>query len=118
MPVLWTKGVETGRITMNEFVAVTSSNIAKILNIYPRKGAIAVGGRRRRRGCDPKKSKTITAAAQRSIIDYNVFEGVEVERSAALHALARRDRLRRRQNDSPRPVSRPSSCPASPSRGQ
>ena len=38
MPVLWTRGVATGRLTMNEFVAVTSSNIAKILNIYPRDG--------------------------------------------------------------------------------
>ena len=40
MPVLWTYGVETGRLTMNEFVSVTSTNIAKILNIYPQKGAI------------------------------------------------------------------------------
>src|SRR5208337_1855394 len=40
MPVLWTYGVGTGRLTMNEFVAVTSTNIARILNMYPRKGAI------------------------------------------------------------------------------
>ena len=43
MPMLWTHGVNTGRLTMNEFVAVTSTNIAKILNIYPKKGAILVG---------------------------------------------------------------------------
>ena len=43
MPVLWTYGVETGRLTMNEFVAVTSTNSARILNLYPRKGAILPG---------------------------------------------------------------------------
>ena len=43
LPMLWTYGVETGRLTMNEFVAVTSTNIAKILNIYPQKGAIVEG---------------------------------------------------------------------------
>ena len=43
LPMLWTYGVATGRLTMNEFVAVTSTNIAKILNIYPKKGAILVG---------------------------------------------------------------------------
>ena len=79
MPVLWTKGVRTGRLTMNEFVAVTSTNIAKILNIYPRKGAIAVGAEADIVVWDPKKKKTITAATQASAIDYNVFEGFEVE---------------------------------------
>jgi dihydropyrimidinase len=43
LSVLWTKGVETGRLTPNEFVAVTSTNIAQILNIYPQKGALLVG---------------------------------------------------------------------------
>ena len=36
-------GVNTGRLTLNEFVAATSSISAKILNIYPRKGAIVPG---------------------------------------------------------------------------
>ena len=78
MPVLWTRGVSTGRLTMNEFVAVTSTNIAKILNVYPRKGAIVVGADADLVVWDPKKSKTITAATQASAIDYNVFEGFEV----------------------------------------
>jgi dihydropyrimidinase len=78
LPVLWTKGVRTGRLTMNEFVAVTSSNIAKILNIYPRKGAIAVGSDADIVVFDPKKKKTISAKKQMSVIDYNVFEGVKV----------------------------------------
>jgi dihydropyrimidinase len=79
MPVLWTRGVSTGRLTMNEFVAVTSSNIARILNVYPRKGAIAVGSDADIVVWDPKKKKTITARNQLSAIDYNVFEGFEVE---------------------------------------
>ena len=78
LPMLWTYGVATGRITMNEFVAVTSTNIAKILNIYPRKGAILVGADADIVVWDPKRSKTITAKSQQSAIDYNVFEGKEV----------------------------------------
>jgi len=78
MPMLWTYGVTTGRITMNEFVAVTSTNIAKILNIYPKKGAILVGADADIVVWDPKRSKTISAKNQQSAIDYNVFEGKEV----------------------------------------
>ncbi|MBW6505668.1 MAG: dihydropyrimidinase [Rhodobacteraceae bacterium] len=78
MPMLWTHGVRTGRITMNEFVAVTSSNIAKILNCYPQKGAILVGSDADIVVWDPEASKTISAKTQQSAIDYNVFEGKEV----------------------------------------
>jgi len=78
MPLLWTHGVNTGRLTMNEFVAVTSTNIAKILNVYPRKGAILVGADADIVVWDPKRSKTISAKSQQSSIDYNVFEGKEV----------------------------------------
>jgi len=69
MPVLWTRGVGSGRLTMNEFVAVTSSNIAKILNIYPRKGAVAVGADADIVVWDPNKKKTISASSQASAID-------------------------------------------------
>ncbi|MDP1670148.1 dihydropyrimidinase [Phaeovulum sp.] len=78
MPMLWTHGVRTGRITMNEFVAVTSTNIAKILNCYPQKGAILVGADADIVVWDPAASKTISAKTQQSSIDYNVFEGKEV----------------------------------------
>ncbi len=78
LPMLWTHGVATGRLTPNEFVAMTSTNIAKILNCYPKKGAILVGADADLVVWDPKKSKTIKAEAQQSAIDYNVFEGHEV----------------------------------------
>ncbi|MBW0004502.1 MAG: dihydropyrimidinase [Hyphomicrobiales bacterium] len=78
MPVLWTYGVGTGRLTMNEFVAATSTNIARILNLYPRKGALLPGSNADVVIWDPKAEKTISAKTQMSAIDYNVFEGVKV----------------------------------------
>jgi dihydropyrimidinase len=77
MPVLWTAGVNTGRLTKEEFVAATSANSARILNVYPRKGAIAVGSDADVVVWDPKATKTISAKRQVSRIDYNVFEGFQ-----------------------------------------
>jgi len=79
LPLLWTYGVNTGRLTPNEFVAVTSTNIAKILNLYPKKGAVLAGADADLIVWDPKREKTISAKSQQSIIDYNVFEGFKVK---------------------------------------
>ncbi|WP_319519404.1 dihydropyrimidinase [uncultured Martelella sp.] len=79
LPLLWTYGVSTGRLTMNEFVAVTSTNIAKILNLYPKKGAVLVGADADLIVWDPTLEKTIAADTQVSAIDYNVFEGKHVK---------------------------------------
>lgn len=86
--VLWTEGVEKGRLTPNEFVAVTSTNIAKILNIYPRKGALVPGADADIVVWDPKISKTVTSTTHKSVLDYNVFEGFKVN-AQPRHTLSR-----------------------------
>ncbi|MCT4332015.1 dihydropyrimidinase [Paracoccus sp. YLB-12] len=79
MPMLWTHGVGTGRLTPNEFVAATSTNSAKILGMYPKKGAVLVGSDADLVVWDPEAEKTISAGSQQSAIDYNVFEGQKVK---------------------------------------
>ncbi|MCY3878583.1 MAG: dihydropyrimidinase [Rhodobacteraceae bacterium] len=79
LAVLWTEGVETGRLTANEFVAATSTNIAKILNLYPKKGSLVPGADADIVVWDPKISKTISAGTHKSVLDYNVFDGFQVK---------------------------------------
>ncbi|MEO1773377.1 MAG: dihydropyrimidinase [Pseudomonadota bacterium] len=103
LAVLWTKGVETGRLTPTEFVAVTSTNIAKILNIYPKKGALVPGADADVVVWDPTIRKTISPATQKSIIDYNVFEGMEVT-AQARYTLSRGEVVwAHGQNSEPKP---------------
>lgn len=75
MHLLWHYGVNRGRITMNEFVALTSTNAAKIFNLYPRKGCLQVGADADVVIWDPQATRTISAKEHLQNLDFNVFEG-------------------------------------------
>jgi dihydropyrimidinase len=77
MRVLWTMGVGSGRLTPEEFVAATSTNIARILNVFPTKGAIMPGADADIVIWDPRATSQIRAKEQISRAQYNVFEGFE-----------------------------------------
>ena len=78
MGVLWTHGVNTGRLTRTEFVAATSANAAKIFNMYPRKGLIAAGSDADIVLWDPKGTRVISKDTHHQNIDFNIYEGMEL----------------------------------------
>lgn len=75
LPVLWTYGVRAGKITPNQFVALTSTNPAKIFGMYPQKGSILPGADADLVIWDPEKQVHYGVAQAHMRTDYNLYEG-------------------------------------------
>lgn len=80
--MLWDEGVKQGRITANRFVELVSTNPAKLMGIYPRKGTIAVGSDADLVIWDGDARHTVSAATHHMNVDYNLYEGREVRGKA------------------------------------
>ncbi len=78
LPILWTYGVRAGRITPNQFVALTSTDPAKIFGLYPHKGALIPGADADILIWDPDKKVKYGVAHARHRTDYNLYEGWEL----------------------------------------
>ena len=78
LPVVWTYGVRAGRISPNQFVALTSTNPAKIFGLYPRKGALLPGSDADLVIWDPEKKVKYGMAHSHQRTDYSLYEGWEL----------------------------------------
>ncbi len=78
MPLLFSEGVGKGRLSLNQFVALTATNAAKIYGLHPRKGTIAVGSDADIAIWDPTWKRTITQSMLHDNMDYTPYEGMEI----------------------------------------
>lgn len=78
MELLFSEGVSKGKITLNKFVEVASTNAAKIFGMFPRKGTIAIGSDADIVIIDPNEKHTLSAATHHMNVDYSGYEGWEV----------------------------------------
>jgi len=77
LPIIYTEGVSKRGMSLERFVAVTSSNAAKVLGLYPRKGAIAPGSDADLVVFDPTARRTLRSADLHGS-DYSAWDGWEV----------------------------------------
>jgi len=78
LPILFSEGVKKGRISLNDFVALTATNHAKTYGLYPRKGTIAVGADADIAIWDPDRTVTISQSLLHHGSDYTPYEGLAV----------------------------------------
>lgn len=79
LPILWSYGVGQGRLTPNQFVALTATNPAKIFGLYPRKGSLLPGADADLVIWDPDRRLTYGVAHAHHRTDYNLFESWELQ---------------------------------------
>ncbi|WP_319520493.1 dihydropyrimidinase [uncultured Martelella sp.] len=78
MPIVFSEGVSKGRISLEQFVALTAANPAKLYGLWPAKGQIAVGADADIVAWDPDRRVTITNDLLQHAVDYTPYEGMEV----------------------------------------
>jgi dihydropyrimidinase len=77
--LLYTCGVKAGRLDLNTFVDVASTQAARLFGLFPRKGTIAPGSDADLVVFDPDYRGTISARTQSMAVDYSAFEGWELQ---------------------------------------
>ena len=79
MELLYSEGVNPGKITLNKYVEVASTNAAKIFGMFPRKGTIAVGSDADIVIFDPNEKHVLSAKTHHMNVDYSGYEGWELK---------------------------------------
>jgi dihydropyrimidinase len=75
LPLLFSEGVGKGRLDLNQFVALTATNHAKLYGLHPKKGTIAVGADADIAIWDPEREVTVTSAMLHDNVGYTPYEG-------------------------------------------
>ncbi len=75
LPLLFSEGVNKGRLDLCQFVALTATNAAKLYGLYPRKGTIAIGADADLAIWDPAREVTIRHEMLHDAMDYTPYEG-------------------------------------------
>jgi dihydropyrimidinase len=78
LPMLFSEGVRSGRISLSRFVSLISTTPARLFGLFPRKGTIAVGSDADLVIIDPQRRRVIDGAAMESRAGYSAYDGWEV----------------------------------------
>lgn len=78
MELLFSEGVNKGRISLNKYVEVTSTNPAKLFGMFPRKGTLAPGSDADIILIDPNEKHTLSVKTHHMNVDYSAYEGWEL----------------------------------------
>ena len=84
LPLLFSEGVGKGRIGIQQFVALTSTNPARMYGLYPRKGTIAIGSDADLVIWDETRAVTVSNTALHHAVDYTPYEGMRIKGWPAL----------------------------------